>query len=131
MPRFAEMSGWWQGDARAVVPSGKCRHGFDGEEGYICKQSLLKGALFWLKPVPPPGKLPPPFKLPYLGGWTKADGKAAWARFHALGMRPLEPLDFLEAHKERSSIARRSPSCERESVSLPTTSEQSKQREAA
>lgn len=99
MPRFTELSGWWERDARVVVPSGKCRHGVGGSEGQICKQSLLKGAPFWLREHQRE-KLPPPFTLPYLGGWAKADGIAAWARFHVLGMKPLERLDFLAAHKE-------------------------------
>ena len=94
MPRFSEMSGWWQGDSRVVIPSGKCRHGLGGSDGHICKQSLLKGAPSWLR-VHQREKLPTPFKLPYLGGWTKADGKAAWARFRAQGMKPLDRPDFM------------------------------------
>lgn len=85
MPQYADLTdpGYYQGDPRASnCGGGKCRHGHTGDQAHACKEGLKKGPPFWLAPIPKREKIKE-YHLPYLGGWTPRDGKAAWARLQA------------------------------------------------
>ena len=77
MPRFEDLTGWLEGDARLFksTPSPKA------VAMTFHKDGTQKSLPYWLRPykrVP----LPPTFKLGYAGGWKPAQGHQACAIDH-------------------------------------------------